>query len=171
MSVTCDRTVVFSGSSGFLHQLNLPPRCPYNWNIVESGVKHHQTNMFVNKKVHLRSVFGYMYMYLKMDSCVGHFKSRHFEYYIICAQQGKQKQYASLMWCRNDPYFHFSLKTRKLLVFWKDRIKVNCSKFVKVTKWKHQMVFPAVFTPPQIHAKKYFVCIITLINCTMASMW
>jgi hypothetical protein len=88
LSVTCDRTVVFSGSSGFLHQSNLPPRCPHNWNIVESGVKHHQTNMFVNKKVHLRSVFGYMYMYLKMDSCVGHFKSRHFEYYIICAQQG-----------------------------------------------------------------------------------
>ena len=26
----------------FLHQLNLPPR--YNWNIVESGVKHHKTN-------------------------------------------------------------------------------------------------------------------------------
>ena len=27
---------------GFLHQYNWPPR--YNWNIVESGVKHHQTN-------------------------------------------------------------------------------------------------------------------------------
>jgi hypothetical protein len=26
----------------FLHQLNLPPR--YNWNFVESGVKHHKTN-------------------------------------------------------------------------------------------------------------------------------
>ena len=26
----------------FLHQLNWPPR--YNWNIVESGVKHHKTN-------------------------------------------------------------------------------------------------------------------------------
>ena len=26
----------------FLHQLNLPPR--YNWNIVESGFKHHKTN-------------------------------------------------------------------------------------------------------------------------------
>jgi hypothetical protein len=26
----------------FLHQLNLPLR--YNWNIVESGVKHHKTN-------------------------------------------------------------------------------------------------------------------------------
>jgi hypothetical protein len=42
LSVTCDRSVVFSGSSGFLHQKNWPPR--YNWNIVESGVKHHQTN-------------------------------------------------------------------------------------------------------------------------------
>jgi hypothetical protein len=42
LSVTCDRSVVFSGSSGFLHQYNWPPR--YNWNIVESGIKHKQTN-------------------------------------------------------------------------------------------------------------------------------
>ena len=32
--------VVFSGYSGFLHQLNWLPR--YNWNIVERGVKHHK---------------------------------------------------------------------------------------------------------------------------------
>ena len=42
MSVTCDTLVVFTGFSGFLHQSNWPPR--YNWNIVESGIKHHQTN-------------------------------------------------------------------------------------------------------------------------------
>jgi hypothetical protein len=29
--------------SSFLHQWNLPPR--YNWNFVESGVKHHQTKL------------------------------------------------------------------------------------------------------------------------------
>ena len=29
------------GSSGFLHQSNWSPR--YNWNIVESGIKHHNT--------------------------------------------------------------------------------------------------------------------------------
>jgi len=34
------RSVVFSGYYGFLHQYNWSPR--YNWNIVESGVKHHQ---------------------------------------------------------------------------------------------------------------------------------
>ena len=39
LSVTCDRLVGFSRYSGFLHQKNWPPR--YNWNIVESGVKHH----------------------------------------------------------------------------------------------------------------------------------
>ena len=39
LSVTCGRTGVFSGYSGFLHW---PPR--YNWNIVESGVKNHKTN-------------------------------------------------------------------------------------------------------------------------------
>jgi hypothetical protein len=33
------RSVVFSGYSDFLHQYNWPPR--YNWNIVESGIKHH----------------------------------------------------------------------------------------------------------------------------------
>jgi hypothetical protein len=42
MADSCDRSVVFPGYSGFLHLLNWPPR--YNWNIVESGVKHHQTN-------------------------------------------------------------------------------------------------------------------------------
>ena len=46
LSVTCHRSVVFSGFSGFLHQLNVLPR--YNWNIVESGVKHHQTNVQLN---------------------------------------------------------------------------------------------------------------------------
>jgi hypothetical protein len=38
LSVICDRSVVFSGISGFLHQYNGPPR--YNWDIVENGVKH-----------------------------------------------------------------------------------------------------------------------------------
>jgi hypothetical protein len=33
------RSVVFSRYSDFLHQYNWPPR--YNWNIVESGIKHH----------------------------------------------------------------------------------------------------------------------------------
>ena len=32
----------FSGSFGFLHQWNWLPW--YNWNIVESGIRHHQTN-------------------------------------------------------------------------------------------------------------------------------
>ena len=41
MSVTCDRSVVFSGFSGFLHQWNRPPR--YSWTIIASAVKHHKT--------------------------------------------------------------------------------------------------------------------------------
>jgi hypothetical protein len=41
LSMTWERSVVFSGYSGFLHQKNWPQR--YSWNIVESGVKHHQT--------------------------------------------------------------------------------------------------------------------------------
>ena len=39
MSVTCARSVVLSGYSGFLHQKNWLPR--HSWNIVESDVKHH----------------------------------------------------------------------------------------------------------------------------------
>ena len=38
--------VFFSGFSGFLHQQNWPPRC--NWNIVESGFKHHNPNPNTN---------------------------------------------------------------------------------------------------------------------------
>ena len=40
--MTYYRSVVFSEYSSFLHQLNWPPR--YNWNIVESGIKHHNPN-------------------------------------------------------------------------------------------------------------------------------
>ena len=39
LSVTCARSVVFSRYSSFLHQYNWPPW--YDWNIAESGIKHH----------------------------------------------------------------------------------------------------------------------------------
>ena len=39
-SVTCVRSVVFSGYSGFLHKYNCPSR--YNWNFVKSGAKYHK---------------------------------------------------------------------------------------------------------------------------------
>ena len=45
LSVTCNRSMVFSGYSGFLHQQNWLPR--YNWFFFfENGVKHHQPNIF-----------------------------------------------------------------------------------------------------------------------------
>jgi hypothetical protein len=43
LSVTCIRSVVFSGYSGFLHQKKWLPW--YNWNIVKSGIKHHNPNL------------------------------------------------------------------------------------------------------------------------------
>ena len=43
LSVTCCSSVVFSRYSGFLYQLNWP--LWYNWNIVESGVKHNNPNL------------------------------------------------------------------------------------------------------------------------------
>jgi hypothetical protein len=48
LSVTYVRSAVFSGYSGFLYQLNWPPR--YNWNIVKSGVKHHNHNHTITTK-------------------------------------------------------------------------------------------------------------------------
>jgi hypothetical protein len=49
LSVTYDRSVVFSGYSGFLHWSNRPPR--YNWNIFESDVKHHMMYVRSTKKL------------------------------------------------------------------------------------------------------------------------
>ena len=49
--MTCDRSVVFSRSSGFLHQYNWPPR--YSWNIVENDVKHHQTSKQTHTHIYI----------------------------------------------------------------------------------------------------------------------
>jgi hypothetical protein len=43
LSVTYGGYVVFSWYFGFPHQCNWPPR--YDWAIVESGVKHHNSNL------------------------------------------------------------------------------------------------------------------------------
>jgi hypothetical protein len=48
-SVTCDRSVVLSSIS---------PR--YNWNIVKSGVKHHNPNPSPVKILHLKCVSSFM---------------------------------------------------------------------------------------------------------------
>ena len=53
LSVTCHRSVVFSWSSGFLHQENWPLR--NNWNIVESGVKHHKPHQTILWTVEISS--------------------------------------------------------------------------------------------------------------------
>ena len=42
LSATCDKSIVFFGSSGFFHPKSWAPR--YNWNIVERDVKHHKAN-------------------------------------------------------------------------------------------------------------------------------
>ena len=49
LSVTCDRSVVLSGYSGFLHQYNCPQQ--YSWNIVGIGGKHNKpTNHLLRNK-------------------------------------------------------------------------------------------------------------------------
>ena len=55
MSATCDRSVVFSGYSSFLHQYNWLP--PYNWNIVESGIKHHNPNPYYRSKLNFHETY------------------------------------------------------------------------------------------------------------------
>jgi hypothetical protein len=51
LSLTSGSSLVLSGYSGFLHQQNWPSR--YSWNIVESGVKHHNPNPYQNKAYNL----------------------------------------------------------------------------------------------------------------------
>ena len=50
LSVTCYRSVIFSGYPGFLHQYIWPPW--YNWNIVESGIKYHKQTNYVYLRIH-----------------------------------------------------------------------------------------------------------------------
>ena len=52
LSVTCDRSMIFFGYSGFLHQQNWLPW--YNWNIFESGIKLHKPNLYVVVRQNLR---------------------------------------------------------------------------------------------------------------------
>jgi hypothetical protein len=53
--VTCDRSVVSSWYTDFLHQYNWLPR--YNWNIVESGVKHHKSSPLVAILLYLMEMY------------------------------------------------------------------------------------------------------------------
>ena len=50
-----DRSVHFSGYSGFLHQYHWMPR--YNWKIVQSGVKHHNLNPLIRTPLVLVHIF------------------------------------------------------------------------------------------------------------------
>jgi hypothetical protein len=54
LSVTCDRSVVFSRYSGFLHQSNRLPW--YSLNIVENGIKHHNPNPKYRSCIYLTSL-------------------------------------------------------------------------------------------------------------------
>ena len=47
---------------GFIHQLNWPPR--YNWNIVESGIKHHKPTNRLFFILFVFLYFSYCYFFL-----------------------------------------------------------------------------------------------------------
>ena len=59
--MTCDMSMVFSGYSSFIHQYNWLPR--YNWNITESGVKHHKLNQ-TTLDTYVACRFSYNFIYL-----------------------------------------------------------------------------------------------------------
>ena len=62
LSVTCDRSVVFSKYSSFLHQWNWPPR--YHWNIFESVVKQHKPKPLLTSISFLTQNFNNLYSLL-----------------------------------------------------------------------------------------------------------
>jgi hypothetical protein len=83
--VTCDRFLVFSGYSGFLHQWNWQPR--YNWNIVESGVEHHKTNQPTNQPIVMNTAE------LRIN------KQISVNYYYSASFIGGTNQVVSGLWC------------------------------------------------------------------------
>ena len=73
MSVTCGKSVVFSWYSGFLHQWSWL-RC-YNWNIVESGVKHHNPNPDKFLCISYKDIWqDYIYTFMTISYCKDHGK-------------------------------------------------------------------------------------------------
>jgi hypothetical protein len=67
LPVTNGRSVIFSRYSGFLHKLRWLPG--YNWNIVESGVKHHKPNPFKVLKLILHGTCITLTIYAKFSKC------------------------------------------------------------------------------------------------------
>jgi len=59
LSVTYDRSVVFSEYSGFLHQQNWPPR--YNWNCVESGVIYNIPALYLKLFIQCEEIICKLY--------------------------------------------------------------------------------------------------------------
>ena len=67
LSVTCSRSVVFSGYSGFLHQQNWPPQ--YNWIILESDVNVKPSPIYIILTL-FGLIFRRIYIYIYMSETV-----------------------------------------------------------------------------------------------------
>ena len=82
LSVTCGKSVVFSGYSDFLNRLNWPPQ--YNWNIVTSGVKYHNPYLREYMTLHLYIVYTYNVSFT-YDDCYFKLNMQDIIYmYIFC---------------------------------------------------------------------------------------
>ena len=76
LPLTCCRSMVFSEHCGFLHQYNWPSR--FNWNIVSSGITHHNSNPWFLPSVMcnslLTNVVSVVLRYKAYDFSFGIFK-------------------------------------------------------------------------------------------------
>ena len=81
-----DLSVAFSGSFGFLHHWNWPPRC--NWDIVESGVKHYQAN----KQIYFLSCFWRLISFLLWYVSISYNKQHLYKYHTIYLNRHKREQ-------------------------------------------------------------------------------
>jgi len=102
LSVTCSSLVVFSGYSGFLHQENWPQR--YNWNIVESGVKHHKptksSDMKIFKQLRRRQI-RVITVLQTVDKLIQMFLIFPIIYFHICKNVQWRKQFGLFQIRRN----------------------------------------------------------------------
>ena len=93
-SVTCGRSVVFTGYSCFLNQQNWQPRD--NWKIDESGVKHHKPKPKYIKHLRFWKLAGYIYktnfkgrlkhfrnLQINIDPTFLYFLKKHFARYFF----------------------------------------------------------------------------------------
>ena len=129
MSVTCDRSVVFSGYYGFIPQYNWPQRD--NWNNVESGVKRYKPNQTKQFQIHnfrfprQLCIFPISYISFNHRCYVGNVKGFNYVYIfniywvveVICAHYKKHTliKHSNMYLCYHV-WVHITILTSPLFI-------------------------------------------------------